>query len=85
MENDKITVRVKNGFLVATPSTDPNYPGIDVEFVADTDTGAGANMSRPRVLIEQPINEDGNYETLRAIVWNNKHSEDYSNSIDFAE
>lgn len=76
MKSNSICVPVKGGTLVATASTDPNYPGIDVEFVADNDTGEFA--SRPRVLIEK-TDDFG----LRALVWNDKNSEDYTESIEF--
>jgi len=75
----KIVVRIQGGHLVATEATDPDYPGIDVEFVPDSDNGEYA--SRPRVLFEKPV-EDGE---LRALVWDDKNSEDYTNEIIFEE
>ena len=75
----KIVVRIQGGHLVATESQDPDYPGIDVEFVLDSDNGEYA--SRPRVLFEKPV-EDGE---LRALVWDDKNSEDYTNEIIFEE
>lgn len=72
---DMIKVRVGAGYLIATISQDDNYPGIDVEYVADSDTGE--NLSRPRVLIECPNND-----TLRALIWNNPNKEDYSEEIE---
>ena len=71
---DKLVVKVKGGCLVATISLDPDYPGIDVEYISDRDMGE--NMSRPRVLVEWP-HED----VLRALIWNNPHSEDYTKEI----
>ena len=76
-ERQVLEVRLSNGVLRATPSCDSNYPGIDVEFIADDDTGADA--SRPRILIEKPIDE----EHVRALIWHNKESEDYSTEIIF--
>ena len=73
-----LVVKVNGGFLVATKSTDPDYPGIDVEFVSDFDEGE--NASRPRILFEKPV--DGE---LRALIWNNKDSEDYAEEISFEE
>ena len=72
--NDIIQIKVKGGYIVATMSSDPNYPGIDVEYITYDDHGQ--IMSRPRVLIEYP--EDG---TLRALVWNDPHNEDYTEEI----
>lgn len=73
--NDKLTIRVKGGWLVATISQDPDYPGIDIEYVADCDKGQ--NLSRPRVLIECPMENN----ELRALIWNNPNSEDYTEEI----
>ena len=71
---DEMHTRVKGGYLAATICPDPDYPGIDVEYVADKENDK--DLSRPRVLIEYPI--DGN---LRALVWNNPKDEDYTEEI----
>lgn len=74
-----LTVRVKNGWLVATESPDPDYPGIDVEYIADNDRLKAKDvLSRPRVLIEYPTNGS---DSLRALIWNNSHNEDYEESV----
>ena len=73
---EEIKVKVEGGYLRATVSEDPNYPGIDVEFVADDD--CGENLSRPRVLFEKPIDGD-----LRALIWADTNDEDYSEEIVF--
>lgn len=72
-----LRVRVKGGYLIATESTDTDYPGIDIEFVADDDNGE--HLSRPRVLMEKPTED----ENLRVLIWNNKNSEDYTEEIEF--
>jgi hypothetical protein len=72
--NNTLIVKVKGGHLVATISQDPNYPGIDVEYVAENDKGE--NLSRPRVLVEWP-----HCNTLRALIWNDLNSEDYTEEI----
>lgn len=71
-----LIVRVEGGYLRADPSQDPNYPGIDIEFIADSEPDD--IMSRPRVLFEKPI--DG---CLRALIWNNQKNEDYEEEIVF--
>lgn len=43
-----VDVKVKGGQLIATETYDPEYPGIDVEFLSDNDDGS--DLSRPRVL-----------------------------------
>lgn len=69
-------VKTKNGYLWATDSGDIDYPGIDIEFVADNDNGE--NLSRPRIVFEYPI--DGK---LRVLVWDDKNNEDYTREIIF--
>lgn len=72
----KISVKVPGGSIVASIAGDNDYPGIDVEFVADNDTGE--DLSRPRVLFEKP--KDGE---LRVLVWDDKNNEDYTKEITF--
>lgn len=77
---DELKVRFKNGWLVASKSPDPDYPGIDVEYVDDnTDDSC---LSRPRVLFEQPM-VDNETATMRALIWNDNTSEDYSEEVTF--
>lgn len=71
-----IGLKVKGGELIATKSCDPDYPGIDIEFIQDNDNGS--DLSRPRVLFELP--NDGK---LRVLVWADKNSEDYTHEIEF--
>mgnify|MGYP003294772777 CR=1 FL=1 len=75
---DSIRVRLKNGYLVANESSDPMYPGIDVEFIKDNEEKDA--LSRPRVLIEQP--PEGK---LRVLLWNDKDNEDYTDDIEMEE
>lgn len=72
--NNEIVVKVKGGHLVATISQDPNYPGIDIEYIANDDRGE--NLSRPRVLVECPLDDQ-----LRALIWNDSNNEDYTEEI----
>ena len=74
--SEVISVNVDGGIIIARKSTDSNYPGIDVEFVADKENSE--NLSRPRVLFENPKNGE-----LRALVWEDCNSEDYTNEIVF--
>lgn len=75
MNDNKIAIRLQNGWLVATASQDLDYPGIDIEYVADLDNGQ--NLSRPRVLVECPKETN----ELRALIWDNPNSEDYTEDI----
>ena len=79
IDSQKIVVKIQGGYLVATESLDPEYPGIDVEFISDSDNGGYA--SRPRILFEKPV-EGGE---LRVLIWNDKNSEDYTKEIIFEE
>lgn len=76
--NNKLIVPVKDGQLIATTSTDTNYPGIDIEFIPEKENIN--HMSNPRVLVEQAT-DDTNTNYIRAIVWNNPSQEDYSHNI----
>ena len=72
-------IKLPNGTLRITESTDPNYPGVDIEFITPENTD-GDVVSRPRVLVEQPIGEN-----LRVLVWNDSKSEDYTDEIEFPD
>ncbi len=70
-----LIVKVDGGYLRAETSCDPDYPGIDIEFISDDEDREA--LSRPRVLVEKPV-DNGN---LRALIWNNPNSEDYTEEI----
>lgn len=76
---ESLTVKVNGGHIVATASPDPDYPGIDVEYVADNDIGE--YLSRPRVLMEKTFDS----ENVRALVWAEKDKEDYTDTFEFDE
>lgn len=63
-----------HGKLVATPSRNPDYPGIDLEFVPDSDRGY---LSNPRVLMEV---HDRN---MHAHLWNDTQNKDYTAKVTF--
>ena len=69
---------IKNGYLEIMASQDPNYPGLDIEYI-DNAASKEEPHTRPRVLIECP--EDTN--KLRALIWGNPDSEDYDTEIEF--
>lgn len=75
---NEIKVKVKGGYLRATISEDPDYPGIDVEFVPDNYDGT---FTIPRVLFEQP--KDWKDIQCRALIWRNKDEEDYTDEIEW--
>lgn len=70
-------VNVENGIIRATVSTDPDYPGIDVEYIADYEHPLA--MSRPRILMEKPKGEE-----IRVLAWEDKNKEDYTSEINFS-
>lgn len=72
---NELRVRVKDGYLVASEAPDPEFPGIDIEFVPDEDTGEYTN---PRILFERPV-----IGPVRALVWAEKNDEDYTKEIVF--
>ena len=70
-----IEIKLPNGGkLVAQASTDPDYPGIYIDYIKDGQNTA----SYPSVLME--YNPD---KKLRALIWANPDSEDYSEEIEF--
>lgn len=74
---NKIEIKVKDGCLIATASTDPNYPGIDVEYIPNEVDEA--SISEPRILLEKPTDSN----ELRALIWNDSQNEDYTDKIVF--
>lgn len=72
-----IQVNVEGGIIRATVSTDPDYPGIDVEYIADYEHPLA--MSRPRILMEKPKGEE-----IRVLAWEDKNKEDYTSEINFS-
>lgn len=68
---------IKNGTLRIDKSPDPDYPGVDIEYI---DKNEKPNIaSRPRVLVECPHDT----KKLRVLIWANSNSEDYSDCIEF--
>ncbi len=72
---------IKNGQLRLDVCPEEDYPGIDVEYVSDSEDKNRTKASLPRVVIECP--KDTN--ELRALVWNNPDEEDYTDEIVFEE
>lgn len=50
----EMRVKVEGGYIIATASCDPEYPGIDVEFEPDNSDKESERLSNPRVLLENP-------------------------------
>lgn len=73
---EEIRVNVKDGYIKASASCDPDYPGIDIEFVPNNYNGE--TLSIPRVLFEKPVDDK-----LRALIWDDADDEDYTKEIIF--
>lgn len=73
---DAIKISMEGGYLIIDESQDPNYPGVDIEFVSDNEKEL--LYTRPRIVIEKPKGEK-----LHCLIWNDKSSEDYSDKIVF--
>lgn len=73
------TVPIKDGSLHITMAADPDYPGLDIEYISakEENIPEDAAFTRPRILIEN------NENILRALIWGNHTSEDYSIDINF--
>lgn len=74
----EMRVKVEGGYIVATASCDPDFPGIDVEFEPDERDAASEKLSNPRILLEKPAGEE-----IRAILWTDSQTEDYTHEIYF--
>lgn len=74
----EMRVKVEGGYIVATASCDPEYPGIDVEFEPNERGKDGEKLSNPRILLEKPAGEK-----IRAILWTDSQTEDYTHEIHF--
>lgn len=78
---------IRNGFLDIRVSQDPDYPGLDIEYISDKESELPREeiMTRPRVLIENPNpdEEDIKNTDLRVLIWGRKDSEDYTDKIVF--
>lgn len=70
-----LKVKTEGGYLIATAVPDLDFPGIDIEFVADDEP---IEHTRPRVLFEK-----SNIGPLRVLIWADKHNEDYTNEVVF--
>ena len=70
-----LIVDIPGGKLVAY-TAEPLYPGIDIEYIAD-DEDENTEETRFRILVEKPCDT----KTLSTMIWNDKHSEDYSDKI----
>ena len=77
------TLPLKNGYLDIRASMDPEYPGLDVEYIKNNENPNDLK-TRPRVVIEWPKNSTHtNNDNLRCLVWADKNNEDYSQCIEF--
>ena len=77
-DSPRITHTIPEGQFMVDVSSDPEYPGIDVEFVPHNESEN--HLSQPRVLLEWPKEEDSK---LRALIWADPNSEDYTDKIEF--
>lgn len=71
-------IRLETGVLDVSESPDSEYPGVDIEFIADSED-PDSPKTRPRVLIEQHDSQ------LRCLIWSNADSEDYTTAVYFLD
>ena len=70
------------GYLEVTASSDPDYPGVDIEFIADN--VPDGERSKPRVIVGKPYDkENGKFAGLRYLAWTQSEQEDCIESGDF--
>lgn len=70
---------VPDGHLDTAIVLDPEYPGLDIEYIPDNALDYPCDTTLPRILIEKPIAT----KELSAIVWADRDREDYSCKITF--
>lgn len=76
--NKVITHTVKGvGTFYLTASQDEQYPGVDIELIPEKNSKFDTGGTNPRILFEVP-RPDGQLEDLRALLWTDRNSEDYS-------
>ena len=82
VENNMVKIHTPKGFFEVMVSTDPEYPGVDVEIIPNSQIAPKdkkkLTASRPRVVFEL---KEG--ETLRAVIWDDPDQEDYTKEIRF--
>lgn len=66
---------IRDGFLDISISADPNYPGIDIEYVSENEDEN--SWTRPRVVVEN----DNSENELRCLVWADRASEDFTDYV----
>ena len=71
----EMQIRFDDGFIRVNLNEDPEYPGVDIEFIPNNMSDA---QFAPRVLFERPRGE-----YVRALAWTNPDSEDCSEEIEF--
>lgn len=71
-------VRLPSSVIDGNISCDPEYPGIDLEYVPPFENEENPT-TRPRVVMEMPSST----RELSAMIWSDPNSEDYSRKIVF--
>lgn len=66
---------IRDGFLDISISAEPNYPGIDIEYVSENEDEN--SWTRPRVVVEN----DNLENELRCLVWADRTSEDFTDYV----
>lgn len=73
----EMQIRFNDGFIRVNLNEDPEYPGVDIEFIPNN---MAENQFASRVLFERP---SGDY--VRVLAWTDPDSEDYSEEIEFTK
>lgn len=73
----KNEIRTDAGVFVISEAPDPNYPGVDIEFIADE--SQEDTVSNPRICFEYSAED----RTLQAYAWTDMSNEDFTHKITF--
>ena len=70
---------IPGGRLNTAISVDSAYPGLDIEYIPDDPNEYPDETTKPRVVIEKPVETN----ELAAMLWADISNEDYSHKIRF--
>lgn len=81
--NESYEFEIPSGKLIITVDNNETSAGVSIEF-KDNDEPSDISTTRPRVVIEKPI-ENGNPKQLQAKIWHRPESKNHSLKVAFGD